>query len=449
MLSKPCQAYQTILVEYLLNPSENCLYQACKLSTHLAHAGIGPDEIIEIHLRSLESVFQQTHPLKTPGLVLQSFNFLLEVMITYGLSHHEYLEKKTQEIQEMAQKLEKVQRKNEELDRQALELKVIAQISRILMEDHFDIPEALTQVIQAMQPLFIKANLGMVLPNSRIIIKLIHDEITVIDYNAEAVQINLAYKDLTIFKKMEGSNALYQPLLQSDYNSAIWIPILNNNHEITWALVVESEDTMRMSEDMARFLGVLRDLLVTFYKRNSLVQQLSIQATIDELTGLYNYRHFSRLLELEIERALRYDRPLSLLVLDIDHFKILNDSRGHLVGDLGLKQIATIMRKNLRDCDILCRYGGDEFVVILPETNLHRAMATAERLRSKIEQEKIEFTERWNSHTEKIQLTVSIGIATLNEEPDNAYDLLKQADQALYQAKKAGRNQVYCARKAN
>jgi len=160
-------------------------------------------------------------------------------------------------------------------------------------------------------------------------------------------------------------------------------------------------------------------------------------ATTDALTKLYNRRHFFDLANKEFTRAKRYQLHFSLLIIDLDNFKSINDKRGHLSGDHILQIVASCIRQNSRDVDISGRYGGDEFVILLPETQSSFAQVFAERLCQMIPQklEKIEET--------TISVTLSIGIATFSGDADITFDtLLDQADQALYVAKQAGRNQV-------
>lgn len=167
-------------------------------------------------------------------------------------------------------------------------------------------------------------------------------------------------------------------------------------------------------------------------------EQLFALAHTDELTGLCNRRHFMELSEAEQKRARRYHHPVSYMMLDIDHFKAINDTYGHDCGDSALVSFAEILRKTCRNEDILSRYGGEEFLVMLPETSRKKAMRLAERLRNTVE----ESTTTVGSTS--IKLTVSIGVATidLTDKELFPYAVIKQADEALYRAKRSGRNQV-------
>jgi diguanylate cyclase (GGDEF)-like protein len=177
---------------------------------------------------------------------------------------------------------------------------------------------------------------------------------------------------------------------------------------------------------------------------NRKLNELSIT---DGLTGLFNHRHFLRELESEYRRALRYRRSLALLLLDIDHFKEVNDRYGHPCGDFVLKNIAGLLKGCLRSADIAARCGGDELAILLPETNKSKAWEVAEKLRRQLEKSPFE----WNG--ESFNITCSIGVAAFPDLGiDTWHSLLESADKSLYRAKGEGRNNVIvfnsCKRKA-
>jgi diguanylate cyclase (GGDEF)-like protein len=155
----------------------------------------------------------------------------------------------------------------------------------------------------------------------------------------------------------------------------------------------------------------------------------------DALTGLYNYGYFKEALYYEVQKSRRYDTPLSLLFLDIDNFKLINDTLGHLQGDHIMRQVGAILQKGVRQADLLCRYGGDEFVVLLSQTSSDQAMVLGERLRQLIAQSSL------NPMDQGLKTTVSIGVSGL-EPGMNPEDLIKAADKAHYRAKQAGKNRV-------
>jgi diguanylate cyclase (GGDEF)-like protein len=170
-----------------------------------------------------------------------------------------------------------------------------------------------------------------------------------------------------------------------------------------------------------------------------LYQETQRLATTDALTGLSNYRHFHDLLGLEVQRARRMDYPIGLIIMDLDHFKWVNDRHGHPVGDLVLRQVAEQLRKRLRRTDVVGRLGGEEFATILPGDGLAEVAVVAEKLRRSIEELP---PVRGGMTITPTPLTLSLGGTSLSADVVEAELLVSCADQALYEAKRSGRNQV-------
>ncbi|MCL6620477.1 MAG: diguanylate cyclase [Syntrophobacterales bacterium] len=166
-----------------------------------------------------------------------------------------------------------------------------------------------------------------------------------------------------------------------------------------------------------------------------LFEEVKSLAIRDGLTGLYNYRYFHEMLTQQVGQSRRYGWPLSLLFLDLDDFKVVNDTLGHPAGDVVLKSVADYLKRSVRQADILCRYGGEEFVMLLPQTPPEQAAVLAERLRAGIAGLRIPLPER------ELTVTVSIGVAGLPPHTDGA-GLVEAADRALYRAKEGGKNRV-------
>lgn len=171
-------------------------------------------------------------------------------------------------------------------------------------------------------------------------------------------------------------------------------------------------------------------------EKSQMFEQLAIT---DSLTGIHNRRHILHLAELEFQRARRFQHPLALLILDLDDLKQINDTHGHLVGDQSLQAVAENGKKQLREVDSIGRFGGDEFVILLVETDRSGARAVAEHICQSISDMPVK------TKTGPLKITVSIGLATLDEKSSNLADLLNQADSALIRAKKAGKRQVAVA----
>lgn len=158
--------------------------------------------------------------------------------------------------------------------------------------------------------------------------------------------------------------------------------------------------------------------------------------TMDGLTQIYNRRYFEEALEREVSRSRRYERSLSLVMFDVDHFKQVNDRYGHLAGDHVLKQLASTLRTRIRREDVFARYGGEEFGLLLPEIDLAGAVALADKARRLVEKQRFEFDKN------VIPVTVSLGVAILESTHRDLVDLKRAADGKLYEAKSAGRNRV-------
>ncbi len=166
------------------------------------------------------------------------------------------------------------------------------------------------------------------------------------------------------------------------------------------------------------------------------------QSITDPLTGIYNRRYLERRLTDEISRASRYGMPLSVLLIDIDHFKHVNDIYGHQVGDLVLEGMAQLIATTLRTTDIVARYGGEEIMVIAPSTPMKTAADLAERLRKIVENASFEVPVELGCDISALGVTVSIGVASFGQHAKDMQDLIQNADKALYRAKSEGRNRV-------
>jgi len=217
--------------------------------------------------------------------------------------------------------------------------------------------------------------------------------------------------------------------------SEVAIPLIVND-QVIGVLDVETSEEQALKEYDLDLLRSLASQIAMTISHASHVAKAYIEAATDGLTNLYNYRHFQNTLAQEFKRAVRYKRPLSLLLIDIDHFKQYNDTNGHLDGDNALKIVASLIRQFCRVTDRVFRYGGEEFIVLLPETIILQAYIIAERIRKAIAEYPFQ-TLNTNIST---ALTVSIGIAGYPDNADSELELMAAADAALYSAKGSSRN---------
>ena len=189
-----------------------------------------------------------------------------------------------------------------------------------------------------------------------------------------------------------------------------------------------------------RLLSILASLIGLILNNAMMFKKVESLAITDGLTGLYTRTHFIERLQEEIERAKTNAIPITVAIMDIDYFKKVNDTYGHLAGDTFLKQLSNILRRRFRAVDVLSRYGGEEFAVLMCHTNINESYKILEEVRKMVEEEKF-FMPIESYRPIQIKKTISIGIAQLSNEqtPD---EIIKKADDALYKAKKQGRNQT-------
>ena len=247
------------------------------------------------------------------------------------------------------------------------------------------------------------------------------------------------------------ANALGVELLDTHRSLALRLSDQKNGIELQQEALIRAHDEIEMERNAVAEANV--DAIFMLDDSDERLARLEIERTNlrdqlfeDVLTGLYNFRYLQDQLGRELARARRYDRNLSLVVMDVDHFKRFNDTFGHLAGDAVLRGVGAVIREGIRSADMVmplpapakaARYGGEEFVLLLPETPATGARIVAERIRTLVAAQRIEHDGRFLG-----AVTISAGVACLTPDDPDAQALLERADRALYVAKNGGRNQV-------
>ncbi len=244
------------------------------------------------------------------------------------------------------------------------------------------------------------------------------------------VEIVSARKEVIYLKSPIDDRHPLKGYLEEYKESFTALPLLSEGMPIGILTILGAE------EDQIEKLLIMAEQLALEVKKVSLYERVQMLAITDGLTNVYVRRHFLERLNEEMARSKRHNLHLSVLMLDLDHFKGCNDTYGHLVGDIVLKEIAKILKEHVRQVDLVGRYGGEEFVIALPDTNKTSAANVAERIRQSAERY------RFKAYDEIITTTVSMGLATYPDDGRDVPALIDRADQALYKAKEEGRNRV-------
>jgi len=221
------------------------------------------------------------------------------------------------------------------------------------------------------------------------------------------------------------------------------VPLIARDCVLGAIALVDSTETRRFRQDDVRMITLFAHQAAIAIENAQLFEKIQLLAETDDLTKINNRRQLFALGEQEFSHANRYQHPMSVILLDIDDFKQINDSYGHAAGDVVLRDLAQNCQKSIREADVIARYGGEEFVIILPSTDLAQGLELAERLRQTVEATPI------STKFGSITITVSLGVAEITGDTPNISALIDQADTALYQAKKKGKNKVEGYRKPN
>lgn len=238
-------------------------------------------------------------------------------------------------------------------------------------------------------------------------------------------------KDIRFFGKIDKA-------IHFKTKSLMCVPIKSKD-EVVGVLEIVNKTTGEpfIKEDLDLLMKLVDQTAIAI-ERTTLYQKMAELAITDDLTKLFNTRYLNRTIEVEIQRASRYSTSVSLIFMDVDYFKVINDRYGHLIGSKVLVEMGQLLLRNLRTVDIVARYGGDEFVIVLPQTPPDAASQIAERMRKAIEQFNFLKKEGYS-----LKLTASFGVASYPESASSKEDLIKLADEAMYRVKYQTRNAVY------
>ncbi len=216
------------------------------------------------------------------------------------------------------------------------------------------------------------------------------------------------------------------------------VPLVNDEHRTVAVLGIETDQNGSYQSDDLQLLSAIAGITSIALQKARMYAEMEKLATMDGLTGIPNHRHFQGLLSQQIEMVNRYGGTLGFLLFDIDHFKDFNDTYGHAIGDLVLREVARCVSRSSRTTDIVARYGGEEFVVVLPKSDLETSMQSAERVRAAIEAMAIPH----EGQEQPLKVTVSIGVSTYPEQASTKQQLIDNSDKAMYLSKRTGRNRV-------
>lgn len=377
-----CYEYVDLLRDYLESPEELDLYNASLLGKEFIRKGIGPEDIIEMHYKSIRKILEDICPADEKEAFLKSFRVLLEVMSPYDMAFGHYFElKRMNLLQEVGMRLISF------LDLDSLCRFIVDQTSEIF-----------------------KAEVGCLYLKDR------------------------ATGELTL--KAAGSIQVQDLEGISENSLPIRIPLQADSGLVGEIRLAGRKGSSALDEAEKQMDSILANQFALALERLKLYKNLEEQSIKDGLTGVYNARYFFEAMGKEIQRARRYRRALSLLIIDVDNFKEVNDCYGHLAGDAVIKGVAMFLKGAARQTDVAARYGGDEFAVLMPDTDKKQALNLADRLLDKVRNHSFEV------YADRIGVTLSAGAADYNEEDTDESDLVKRADQALYRAKAEGKDRV-------
>jgi len=324
------------------------------------------------------------------------------------------------------------------LERTEFESKLLREINTAITST-FELPEILSLILQVLTTLVNTQGVSILLVQESDNTLRIAESYGLSTEVVENFYIYCARIDEGVFREiMEekkpmffNDDSLLIPLLFS-------VPLISRNKVIGFLNIHSMYKNRPLTGEKISLVNALASQASIAISNAQMFAAMREQAILDQCTGLYNFRYFQQKIDEEIENTIKTGESLSLMILDIDHFKHVNDTWGHLYGDTVLKELANLLKRNVRSEDSVCRYGGEEFAIILPHCNAEVTYKIAERIRTKIE----ETTSNDRRNVFKEPITVSIGVSEYNP-ATNKTAFIRQSDCALYWAKNNGRNRSH------
>ncbi len=362
-------------------------------------------------------------------------------------THPKNIIKKTAEIQISQTSI--FTRVNDLLDKKLMESTVLNEISYI-GRTIYDEEKTISSIFDMLQKI-VRFEIGVILLGEEKNILLYHGSSQseankelvinkVLDYFGKTAGVKIS-KDEIIVQMVEKKDKEESSLLTQELNSFL-ISELSSRDSIIGVLLLGSIHEEAYTDKDKNLLDAIVNQTSIIMDNSRLYKKVEELSITDGLTKLYNKRYLMHILPQELNRVARYDRILSLIMFDIDFFKKINDTYGHIQGDIVLKEISEIVRKEIRKNDISVRYGGEEFIVILPEVGIEGATIVAEKIKKAVE----EFS--FSGQKEPLHLTISLGVGLCKKDliDETGEKIIKTIDEALYQAKKTGRNRICIAK---
>jgi diguanylate cyclase (GGDEF)-like protein len=429
--------YTKLLHNYLEAKEESLLYEANKLSRRLVNAKIGPEELLALHIEVVQEVAQNLKR-DEKELFPPSFDLLLEAMSSYGLAYRESLRVKEREHNQLKLYIKKIEQINKELDKRIAKLATLQEIGQLITST-LDLERVLNLLVEQIQRIIDYHTCCIMLLNEQTQ-ELVTKVMRAFD-NGPIRNLRFKIGEGVAGWVLKYRRPLNIPDVRKDtryiyplerIKSILSVPLIYKEKPYG-VFNINSMRPNAFTEEDQKVLSILGTYAAQAIENAKLYEEVKKLSITDGLTRLYNYRHFLEHLESEIQRAQRYNLSFSLIMMDLDEFKRVNDTHGHLVGNEVLKKISKILMENIRRSSFVARYGGEEFCLILVETGKEEAKEVGERIRKLVEKE----------GEQLFYVTVSMGISCYPEDATSSTELIQLADKALYIAKREGGNRVH------